>query len=125
MKPPPQVQPAEGKLGILLPGLGAVSTTVIAGSFLARRGLAQPFGSLTQLGTIRLGKRTDNRTPPIKEFVPLANLDQLVFASWTLFAENVCESACHAQVLSSDHLELVKDKMSAIKPMSAVFYPEF
>src|SRR3954469_24818291 len=125
MKRPPQVQPAEGKLGILLPGLGAVSTTFIAGCLLARRGLGQPFGSLTQLGTIRLGKRTDNRTPTIKEFVPLATLDQLVFGAWDLFAENAYESACHAQVLNSEHLALVKAEMSAIQPMSAVFYPEY
>jgi myo-inositol-1-phosphate synthase len=125
MKRPPQVQPAEGKLGVLLPGLGAVSTTFIAGCLLARRGLGQPFGSLTQLATIRLGKRTDNRTPHIKDFVPLANLDQLVFAAWDLFEENAYESALHAQVLSHEHLDLVKDEMSAIKPMSAVFYPEY
>jgi myo-inositol-1-phosphate synthase len=125
MKRPPQVQPADGKLGILLPGLGAVSTTFIAGCLLARRGLGQPFGSLTQLATIRLGKRTDNRTPRIKDFVPLTNLDQLVFGAWDLFEENAYESALHAQVLSPEHLDLVKDEMSAIKPMSAVFYPEY
>jgi myo-inositol-1-phosphate synthase len=125
MKRPPQVQPAEGKLGVLLPGLGAVSTTFIAGCLLARRGLGQPFGSLTQLATIRLGKRTDNRTPRIKDFVPLAGLDQLVFGAWDLFDENAYESASNAQVLSKEHLDLVKDEMSAIKPMSAVFYPEY
>jgi myo-inositol-1-phosphate synthase len=125
MKRPPQVEPAQGKLGILLPGLGAVSTTFIAGCLLARRGLGQPFGSLTQLATIRLGKRTDNRTPHIKDFVPLAGLDQLAFGAWDLFEDNAYESAAHAQVLSREHLELVKDEMSAIKPMSAVFYPEY
>jgi len=125
MKRPPQVQPADGKLGVLLPGLGAVSTTFIAGCLLARRGLAQPFGSLTQLATIRLGKRTDNRTPRIKDFVPLAGLDQLVFGAWDLFDENAYDSASNAQVLSKEHLDLVKDEMSAIKPMSAVFYPEY
>jgi myo-inositol-1-phosphate synthase len=125
MKRPPQVQPADGKLGVLLPGLGAVSTTFIAGCLLARRGLGQPFGSLTQLATIRLGKRTDNRTPRIKDFVPLAGLDQLVFGAWDLFDENAYESASNAQVLSKEHLDLVKDEMSAIKPMSAVFYPEY
>ena len=125
MKRPPQVEPAQGKLGILLPGLGAVSTTFIAGCLLARRGLGQPFGSLTQLATIRLGKRTDNRTPRIKDFVPLAGLDQLTFGAWDLFDENAYESASNAQVLSKEHLDLVKDEMSAIKPMSAVFYPEY
>jgi myo-inositol-1-phosphate synthase len=125
MKRPPQVEPSQGKLGILLPGLGAVSTTFIAGCLLARRGLGQPFGSLTQLATIRLGKRTDNRTPRIKDFVPLAGLDQLAFGAWDLFDENAYESAANAQVLSKEHLDLVKDEMSAIKPMSAVFYPEY
>jgi myo-inositol-1-phosphate synthase len=125
MKRPPQVEPSQGKLGILLPGLGAVSTTFIAGCLLARRGLGQPFGSLTQLATIRLGKRTDNRTPRIKDFVPLAGLDQLAFGAWDLFDENAYESATNAQVLSKEHLDLVKDEMSAIKPMSAVFYPEY
>src|SRR5882724_3521899 len=125
MKRPPQVQTADGKLGVLLPGLGAVSTTFIAGCLLARRGLGQPFGSLTQLATIRLGKRTDNRTPAIKDFVPLAGLDQLVFGAWDLFEDNAYESASHAEVLSREHLDLVKDEMSAIKPMSAAFYPEY
>ena len=125
MKRPPQVEPAEGRLGILLPGLGAVSTTFIAGCLLARRGLGQPFGSLTQLATIRLGKRTDNRTPRIRDFVPLTGLDQLAFGAWDLFDENAYESAAHAQVLSKEHLDLVKDEMSAIRPMSAVFYPEY
>ena len=125
MKRPLQIQPADGKLGILLPGLGAVSTTFIAGCLLARRGLAQPIGSLTQLATIRLGKRTENRTPLIKEFAPLAGLDQLVFGAWDLFEDNAYESASHAEVLSKEHLALVKDEMSAIRPMSAVFYPEY
>jgi myo-inositol-1-phosphate synthase len=125
MKRPPQVQPADGKLGILLPGLGAVSTTFIAGCLLSRRGLGAPIGSLTQLATIRLGKRTENRTPHIKDFVPLAGLDQLVFGSWDLFTDNAYESAKHAEVLNPQHLEQVKDEMSKIKPMSAVFYPEY
>ncbi|MET0592357.1 MAG: inositol-3-phosphate synthase [Polyangiaceae bacterium] len=125
MKRPVQVQPAEGKLGVLLPGLGAVSTTFIAGCLLARRGLGQPIGSLTQLATIRLGKRTENRTPRIKDFAPLAGLDQLVFGGWDLFADDAFESAAHAEVLSKEHLALVKDEMAQIKPMSAVFYPEY
>jgi len=125
MQKPPQVQPAQGKLGILLPGLGAVSTTFIAGCLLARRGLGTPIGSLTQLATIRLGKRTDNRTPLIKDFLPLATLDQLEFGAWDLFSDDAYESASHAEVLSKEHLALVKDEMSQIKPMSAVFYPEY
>jgi myo-inositol-1-phosphate synthase len=125
MKRPVQVQPAEGKLGVLLPGLGAVSTTFIAGCLLARRGLAQPIGSLTQLATIRLGKRTENRAPYIKDFVPLAGLDQLVFGGWDLFSDDAFESAAHAEVLSKEHLALVKDEMSQVRPMSAVFYPEY
>src|SRR5579859_838825 len=125
MKRPPHLEPAQGKLGVLLPGLGAVSTTFIAGCLLARRGLAEPFGSLTQLATIRLGKRTENRTPKIKDFVPLTGLSDLVFGAWDLFAENAYESAKNAQVLSNEHLDLVKDEMAAISPMSAVFYPEY
>jgi myo-inositol-1-phosphate synthase len=125
MKRPVQVQPADGKLGVLLPGLGAVSTTFIAGCLLARRGLGQPIGSLTQLATIRLGKRTENRAPYIRDFVPLAGLDQLVFGGWDLFSDDAYESAAHAEVLSKEHLALVKDEMSQIRPMSAVFYPEY
>jgi myo-inositol-1-phosphate synthase len=125
MKRPVQIQPAAGKLGVLLPGLGAVSTTFIAGCLLARRGMGDPIGSLTQLDTIRLGKRTDNRTPRIKDFVPLAGLDQLCFGAWDLFEDNAYESATHAEVLSREHLALVKDEMSAIHPMTAVFYPEY
>jgi myo-inositol-1-phosphate synthase len=87
--------------------------------------MGDPIGSLTQLDTIRLGKRTDNRTPRIKDFVPLAGLDQLCFGAWDLFEDNAYESAAHAEVLSHEHLALVKDEMSAIKPMAAVFYPEY
>jgi myo-inositol-1-phosphate synthase len=125
MKRPQQVQPAEGKLGVLLPGLGAVSTTFIAGCMLARRGLGKPIGSLTQLATIRLGKRTDDRTPKINEFVPLAGLDQLEFGAWDIFEDNAYEAAVHANVLQKEQLGLVKDELSAIRPMSAVFYPEY
>ncbi len=125
MKRPVQIQKPEGKLGILLPGMGAVATTFIAGCLLARRNLGRPIGSLTQMGTIRLGKRTDQRTPKINDFVPLAQLDQLVFGGWDLFEDNAYESATNAAVLERHHLELVKDEMSAIKPMPAVFYPEY
>jgi myo-inositol-1-phosphate synthase len=92
---------------------------------LARRGLAAPVGSLTQTGTIRLGKRTDDRTPRIREFAPLAALDDIVFGSWDLFPDNALESAVHAQVLDSKHIDPIKDDLAAIKPMTAAFYPEY
>jgi myo-inositol-1-phosphate synthase len=125
MKRPETIQKPQGKLAVLLPGLGAVSTTLIAGVLLARKGLASPVGSLTQTGTIRLGKRTDNRTPKIKDFAPLAALDDIVFGSWDLFPENALESAVHAEVLDSKHIDPIKDELAAIKPMKAAFYPEY
>ncbi|MBK8997484.1 MAG: inositol-3-phosphate synthase [Myxococcales bacterium] len=125
MKQPKQIEKADGKLGVLLPGMGAVATTFIAGCLLARKGLAQPVGSLTQLGTIRLGKRTDNRSPKIDEFVPLASLDQLEFAGWDIFPDTAYESATHAAVLEQKHLDPIKSELEAIKPMSGVFYPEY
>jgi myo-inositol-1-phosphate synthase len=125
MKRPEKIKKPEGKLAILLPGLGAVSTTLIAGVLLARRGLAAPVGSLTQTGTIRLGKRTDNRTPRIKEFAPLAQLEDVVFGSWDLFPDTALESALHAQVLDSKHIDPIKEELAAIKPMTAAFYPEY
>jgi myo-inositol-1-phosphate synthase len=125
MKRPETVKKPEGKLAILLPGLGAVSTTLIAGVLLARRGLAAPVGSLTQTGTLRLGKRTDNRTPRIKEFAPLAALDDVVFGSWDLFPDNAYEAAVTAEVLEAKHLDPVKDELALIKPMTAAFYPEY
>src|SRR5690349_15606665 len=99
MKRPHDIQPADGKLAILLPGMGAVATTTMAGVFLARRGLAQPFGSLTQLGTIRLGKRTQDRAPKIREFLPLAKLDDVDFAAWDIFPDHAYDVALHAKVL--------------------------
>src|SRR3954447_8661881 len=125
VKQPDSVQPPSGKLGILLPGLGAVATTMIAGVMLARRGLAQPIGSLTQLGTIRLGRRTDARTPYVKDFLPLAKLDDLVFGAWDIFPDNAYESAVHADVLSSQHLDQIRAELEAIRPMPGVFYPEY
>ncbi|HYO75440.1 MAG TPA: inositol-3-phosphate synthase, partial [Thermoanaerobaculia bacterium] len=117
--------PAAGKLGILLPGLGAVATTMIAGVLLARKGLAQPIGSLTQMGTIRLGKRTDGNSPPIRDFLPLAKLDDIVFGAWDIFPDNAYESAVHADVLTSKHLDPIKDELQSIVPMAGVFYPEY
>jgi len=124
-KTAPTIAPADGKLGILLPGMGAVATTFIAGTLLARRNLARPFGSLTQMGTIRLGKRTDKRVPRINDFVPLASMDQLVFGGWDLFSDDAYTAARTAEVLSLEHLAAVKDELSLIKPMPAVFFPEY
>src|SRR5690606_8541038 len=101
------------------------ATTFIAGVLLARRGLGQPIGSLTQMGTIRLGKRTENRTPKINDFAPLAQLDDLVFGGWDLFPDNAYEAAVHANVLERHHLDPIKEELEAIKPMKAVFYPEY
>jgi myo-inositol-1-phosphate synthase len=112
---------ADGKLGILLVGLGAVSTTTIAGVMAIRKGLARPIGSLTQMGTIRLGKRTDGRSPAIKDFVPLVDLDNIVFGGWDLFADDCYEAAKTAGVLEPALLDQIKDELSAIKPMPAVF----
>ncbi len=125
MKQPNKLEAPDGKLAVLLPGLGAVSTTFIAGCMLARKGLAHPTGSVTQLGTIRLGKRTEGRTPKIKEFAPLAALPDLEFAGWDLFPDSAYEAAETAKVLEQRHLDAVKDELSAIKPMPAVFYPEY
>jgi len=125
MQQPKQIKEAKGKLGILLPGMGAVGTTFIAGCLLARRGLGEPVGSLTQMGTIRVGKRTDNNSPLIKDFISLAKLDDLVFGGWDLFHDNAYQAARTAEVLTVEHLNLVKDELEQIKPMSAVFFPEF
>lgn len=116
-----EIAPAEGKLGILLVGLGAVSTTLVAGVESIRRGLSQPVGSLTQMGTIRLGKRTDNRSPLIKDFVPLASLDDVVFGAWDIFKENAYDAAMNAGVLDKDLLNQVSEPLSSLKPMAAVF----
>ena len=115
------IQPATGKLGVMVVGLGAVATTMIAGVEAVRRGLAKPIGSLTQMGTIRLGKRTDNNSPLIKDFVPLANLNDVVFTGWDIFEDNVYESAAHAKVLDNETLQRLKPYLEAIKPLPAVF----
>jgi len=116
-----KIAPATGKLGVMVVGLGAVATTMIAGVEAIRRGYAKPIGSLTQMGTIRLGKRTDNNTPLVKDFVPLANLNDLVFTGWDIFEDNVYESAAHAEVLDKETLAKLKPYLEAIKPMPAVF----
>ena len=121
MKERPEIRPAEGRLGVLLPGMGAVATTTIAGVLLARKGLGKPIGSLTQMNTIRLGQRTENRTPLIKDFIGLAGLDDIVFGGWDPIPDNAYESAVNAGVLRAEHLDPIKDELSAIAPMAAAF----
>ncbi len=120
-KTPVAVEEPKGKLGVLLVGLGAVSTTFIAGVEAIKKGLAEPIGSLTQMGTVRLGKRTDNRVPLIKDFVALAALDDLVFGAWDIFEEDAYEAALHAGVLERDLVNQLKAELQAVKPMAAVF----
>ncbi|MEZ5364094.1 MAG: inositol-3-phosphate synthase [Bryobacterales bacterium] len=117
----PHIAAPEGKLGVLLPGMGAVSTTFIAGVEAIRRGLTPPIGSLTQAGRIRLGKRTEGRNPEIKEFVPLAGLDDMVFGGWDIYEDNCYEAALKAGVLSHEHREALKPALESITPMPAVF----
>src|SRR5437763_7530479 len=111
--------PATGKLVILTPGLGAVATTFIAGVESVRLGLSKPIGSLTQMATIRLGKRTENRSPLIKDFVPLAELDDLVFGAWDPIADDALTAACKAGVLEQKDIEPLADFLRDIKPMPA------
>jgi myo-inositol-1-phosphate synthase len=118
---PPPIAPADGTLGILLVGLGAVSTTFVAGVQAIRQGLAEPIGSLTQMGTIRLGKRTDNRVPAIKDFVPLASLDNLVFGAWDIFPDTAYDAALHAGVLERPLLMQLQSELAELAPMPAVF----
>jgi myo-inositol-1-phosphate synthase len=125
VKKPISIAPADGRLAVLLPGLGAVATTAIAGTILARRGLAPPIGSLTQLGTIRLGSRREARSPRIGEFLPLAHLDDIAFGGWDIFEENAYESALHADVLERRHLDAVRDELTAVRPMRAAFDPAY
>ena len=120
-----QVPDAKGKLGVLLPGMGAVATTFIAGVYAVRKGIAEPVGSLCEMGTIRLGKRTDNNVPKIRDYVPLAELDDLVFGGWDLFSDNCYEAAIEAGVLDKDLVEKLKPELSAISPMAAVFDPQY
>ena len=121
MTPPLDVAPAHGKLGVLLVGLGAVATTTIAGVYAIRKGLALPIGSLSQMGTIRLGKRSEARAPKINEFVPLADLNDIVFGGWDIFEEDCYAAARTAGVLDPGQLEQVRDELEAVKPMPAVF----
>jgi myo-inositol-1-phosphate synthase len=115
------IAPPRGKLGVLLVGLGAVSTTFITGVYAIRKGLAKPVGSLTQLGTIRLGKRTEHRSPAIRDFVPLACLEDLVFGAWDIFADDAYESAKTAGVIETALLDQLRPELEAITPWPAVF----
>lgn len=120
-----KVKPATGKLGILTPGMGAVASTFMAGVIAVNKGLAKPVGSVTQMGNIRLGKRTENRHPLIKDFVPLANLTDIVFGGWDIFEDNMYESAVNAKVLEHSLLDKIRPELEAIKPMTAVFDRSF
>ncbi len=121
----PEIAPAKGKLGVLLPGLGAVATTFVAGVEVARRGLGEPIGSLTQMGTIRLGKRTEERAPLIKEFLPLADLQDLEFGAWDPIPDDALKSAQVSGVLGESHLREVAEFLAGIKPMPAVFSQDY
>ena len=125
MEKPTKIAAPRGKLGILVPGMGAVATTFMAGVELVRKKQAQPVGSLTQMATIRLGKRTDGRSPKIKDFVQLARLDDIVFGGWDIFPDSAYEAAAKAGVLDAHHLALVKPFLSKIKPMTAAFDHEY
>ncbi len=120
-----QIAEAQGRLGVLLVGLGAVSSTLIAGVELIKKGIGKPVGSLTQLGTIRLGKRTEKRTPPIRDFVPLATVDDLTFGAWDIFPDNAYEAALRARVIEPDLLNLVRAELESIAPWPGVFAPEY
>src|SRR5215510_11004606 len=121
MPVPVEIAPARGKLGVLLVGLGAVSTTTIAGVLAIRKGFAKPIGSLTQMGTVRLGKRTEGRSPRISEIVPLPSLDDLVFGGWDIFEDDCYSAARTAGVIEPALLEKVRPEMERIRPWPAVF----
>ncbi|MCK5439977.1 MAG: inositol-3-phosphate synthase, partial [Gemmatimonadetes bacterium] len=118
---PTPISSAGGTLGVLLPGMGAVATTFMAGVEAVRRGIGQPFGSLTQMGTIRLGGRPERRVPKIKDFLPIAGLDQLVFGAWDVFPDDAYESARNAGVLESSQVEELADFLRTIRPMRGAF----
>src|SRR5437667_5116368 len=121
MAAPVEIAPPRGKLGILLVGLGAVSTTTIAGVLAIRKGFAKPIGSLTQMGTVRLGKRTEGRSPKITDVVPLAGLDDLVFGAWDIFNEDCYSAARTAGVIEPSLLEKIRPELEKIRPWPAVF----
>ncbi len=121
MKKGTEIRPAEGKLGVLTPGMGAVATTFVAGVYAVRNGLAKPIGSLTQMGTIRLGKRTDKRIPRIRNFVPLSELEDLIFGGWDIFEDDMYTAAITAGVLERQTLDSIRAELESVKPMPAVF----
>jgi len=125
MRRPATIAPAKGRLGVLMPGMGAVSTTFMAGTELVRRKLADPVGSLTQMATVRLGKRDEGRSPMIKDFVPLANLDDIVFGGWDIFSDTAYETARKAGVLEPHHLEPIKKFLHGIHPMKGAFSRDY
>jgi myo-inositol-1-phosphate synthase len=120
-----EIPKPSGKLGVLLPGLGAVSTTFVAGVHAVKKGLAKPITSLTEMGHIRLGKRSENRVIPIKDFVPLAELEDLEFGAWDIFEDNAYEAALKAGVLEESLLNQVKNELETLKPMKAVFSKDY
>ena len=120
-----EIKKADGKLGVLIPGLGAVSTTFIAGVMMIRKGLSKPVGSLTQMGKIRVGKGNDAKDIDIKDFINLVNLKDMEFGGWDIFEDSAYESAMNAQVLTKDDLNSVKDELSKVKPWKAVFNRKF
>jgi myo-inositol-1-phosphate synthase len=121
MRKPEKIDNVRGKLAVLTPGMGAVATTFIAGVIAMRKGLGKPIGSLTQMGTIRLGKRTENRIPMIKDFVPLHDPEKIVFGGWDIFPDNMYEAAVHAGVLETALLDSIRAELESIVPMKAVF----
>src|SRR5713226_6413653 len=121
MPTPVDIAPARGKLGILLVGLGAVSTTTIAGVLAIRKGFAKPIGSMTQMGTVRLGKRTEGRSPKVSEVVPLSALDDLVFGGWDIFEDDCYAAARTAGVIEPSLLDKVRPDLEKIRPWPAVF----
>ena len=122
----PTIAPATGRLGVLTVGLGAVASTLIAGVELVKRGQGLPIGSLTQMGTIRLGKRTENRSPLVKDFVPLAALDDIVWGAWDVFPDDAYVAASRAGVLESGkHLEGIAEALRDVRPMKAAFEKKY
>jgi myo-inositol-1-phosphate synthase len=119
------IAPARGKLGVLMPGIGAVSSTLLTGLFSARKGLARPVGSLTQTGKIRLGKRTEGRFVALRDFIDLAEPADMVFGGWDCFPDSAYEAACKAKVLRPEHIEAVRDELETVQPMPAVFDRKF
>src|SRR5690242_19289422 len=126
MAQPRTIAPAEGRLGVLTVGLGAVASTLMACTELARRTMAPPIGTLTQMATIRLGKRPDQRAPLIRDFVPLTALDDIVFGAWDLFPDDAYTAAARAGVLDvGRHLEPIAEPLRAVRPMKAAFDPAY